>query len=103
MAVFPSIRIEGGLLGQDVLDQILAADLPGQRAADFGLDGRRNVTDEIAAIFADARALWQVFQHRLQRLPAHDLATSVTRDAWMIPFLGLLGYELKYNQRTLEV
>ena len=31
-----SIRIEGGLLGPDVLDQLLAADLPGQRLADFG-------------------------------------------------------------------
>jgi hypothetical protein len=91
MATLPAIRIEGGLLGPDVLDQLLAAALPGQKPADFGLDGRRNLTDEVAAIFADARALWQVFQHRLQRLSAEDLATSVTRDAWGIPFLGLLG------------
>jgi hypothetical protein len=103
MATFPAIRIEGGLLGPDVLDQLLAAELPGQKAADFGLDSKRNLTDEIAAVFADARALWQVFQHRLQRLPAEDLATSVTRDAWGIPFLGLLGYELHYNSRAFEV
>jgi hypothetical protein len=62
MATFPAIRIEGGLLGPDVLDQLLAAELPGQKPADFGLDGRRKLTDEIAAVFADARALWQVFQ-----------------------------------------
>ena len=103
MATFPAIRIEGGLLGPDVLDQLLAAELPGQKPADFGLDGRRKLTDEIAAVFADARALWQVFQHRLQRLPGEDLATSVTRDAWGIPFLGLLGYEPRYNPRALEV
>jgi hypothetical protein len=103
MATFPAIRIEGGLLGPDVLDQLLAAELPGQKPADFGLAGRRNLTDEVAAIFADARALWQVFQHRLQRLSATDLATSVTRDAWGIPFLGLLGYEPRYYPRALEV
>src|SRR5262245_56388625 len=103
MAIFPAIRIEGGLLGPDVLDQLLAAGLPGQKPADFGLDGRRNLTDEIAAIFADARALWQVFQHRLQRLSAEDLATSVTRDTWGIPFFGLLGYEPRYNPRAFEV
>jgi hypothetical protein len=103
MATFPAIRIEGGLLGPDVLDQLLAAELPGQKPADFGLDGRHKLTDEIAAVFADARALWQVFQHRLQRLPGEDLATSVTRDAWGIPFLGLLGYEPRYNPRALEV
>jgi hypothetical protein len=98
-----SIRIEGGLLGPDILDQLLAGDLPGQRPADFGLEGKRNLTDEIAAAFADARALWGVFQHRLQRLSEEDIATSVTRDAWVIPFLGLLGYEPRYNPRAYDV
>src|ERR1051325_3585782 len=103
MATFPSIRIEGGLLGPDLLDQLLAAQPPGQKARDFGLEGARNLTDEIASVFADTRELWKIFQHRLARLPEADLATSVTRDAWMIPFLGLLGYELNYNQRGYEV
>ena len=39
MTTFPSIRIEGGLLGPDVLDELLIGNLPGQRAADFGLAG----------------------------------------------------------------
>jgi hypothetical protein len=103
MATFPAIRIEGGLLGPDVLDQLLTAELPGQKPADFGLDVRRNLTDEVAAIFADARALWQVFQHRLQRLSPEDPATSVTRDAWGVPFLGLLSYEPCYNPRAFDV
>jgi hypothetical protein len=100
---FPSIRIEGGLLGPDALDQLMAAELPGQRPADFGLDAKRNLTDEIAAVFADARALWGVFQHRRERLPEGDPGTTVTRDAWMVPFLGLLGYELCYNPKAHEV
>jgi len=103
MRSFPAIRIEGGFFAPDLLDQVLASELPGQRPGDFGLDGRRNLTDEIAAAFADARALWGVFQHRLERLSEADLATSVTRDAWVIPFLGLLGYELRYNQRAYLV
>lgn len=103
MAVFPSIKIEGGLLGPDLLDQVVGADLPGQKPADFGLDGKRNLTDEIAATFADARALWGVFQNRLQRLSDEDVATTVTRDAWMIPFLGLLGYAPSFNQRAYEI
>lgn len=103
MPSFPSIRIEGGLLGPDVLDQVIRAELPGQKPADFGLDSKRNLTDEIAAIFADARALWQVYQNRLARLPADDPATTVTRDAWVIPFLGLLGYEPRFNQRAYDV
>ncbi|MCR4440431.1 MAG: hypothetical protein QHJ34_14870 [bacterium] len=102
MRAFPAIRIEGGLFGPDVLEQLLAGELPGQRPTDFAI-GRRHLTDEIAAVFADARSLWGVFQHRLERLPSSDLGTSVTRDAWVIPFLGLLGYELRYNARAYDV
>ncbi len=103
MSLYPSIRIEGGLLGPDVLDSLFSGDLPGQKPADFGLEARRNLTDEIAGNFADARAQWGIFQHRLDKLPADDLATSVTRDAWVIPFLGLLGFEPRFNPRAIEV
>lgn len=103
MASFPSIRIEGGLLGPELLDHIVSGDVQGQKPEHFGLEPRRNLTDEIAATFADARAVWGVFQHRLARLPENDLATSVTRDAWMVPFLGLIGYEPRYNSRAYEV
>ncbi len=103
MASFPSIRIEGGLLGPELLDQVIAADVPGQKPADFGLEPKRNLTDEIAAVFADSRALWGVFQSRLTRLPENDLATTVTRDQWALPFLALLGYQARYNSRAFEV
>jgi hypothetical protein len=103
MNVFPSIRIEGGLLGPDVLDQLIAAELLGQKAADFGFEAKRNLNDEIAAVFADTRALWGVFQNRLARLPETDVATSLTREMWMIPFLNLLGYSPRFNQRAFDV
>ena len=88
MSTLNSIRIEGGLLGLDVLDQLLTGDLPGQAAADFGLDARRSLTDEIAAAFADARALWGVFQHRLQKLSEEDIATSAPAMPGQSHFLG---------------
>jgi hypothetical protein len=103
MTSFPSIRIEGTLLGPEVLDEVVEGILPGQKSTDFGLDARRNLTDEIAAAFADTTALWGVFQHRLERTPQEDPATTATRDTWVIPFLGLLGYELRYNARAYEV
>jgi len=103
MSSFPSIRIEGGLLGPELLDQVIAADVPGQKPTDFGLDPKRNLTDEIAAAFADSRALWGVFQNRLARLPEDDLATTATRNQWALPFLALLGYQARYNSRAFEV
>lgn len=103
MASFPSVRIEGGLLGPDLLDELVTGDLPGQRPADFGLDGSRNLTAELAAAFADGRAYWSAFGHRLERLQEDDLATTPTRDAWIVPVLGLLGYDLQLNRRAHEV
>ena len=103
MMTFPAIRIEGGLLGPDIVEQLLRGELPGQKPADFGLDGRRNLLDEIAAAFADCRKYWEAFQHRLGRLPEGDPATSVTRDAWAIPFFSLLGIEARYTPRAREV
>ncbi len=98
-----SLRIEGGLLGPDMLEALEHADLPGQKPQDFGLPPRRPLTEEIAAVFSDARALWQVFRHRLERLPESDMATSETREMWVIPFLRLLGYELRYNPRAIDL
>ncbi|MBX6773246.1 MAG: N-6 DNA methylase, partial [Chloroflexi bacterium] len=46
---------------------------------------------------------WEVLKRRLERLPESDVATSVTRDTWVVPFLSLLGYELRYNPRAYEV
>ncbi|GIW91780.1 MAG: hypothetical protein KatS3mg109_2212 [Pirellulaceae bacterium] len=79
MSLFPGIRIEGGLLGPDTLDQILTGELPGQRLSDFGLDGRRTLTDEIASAFADARAQWEVLKRRLERLPESDVRPPRSR------------------------
>lgn len=100
MRVFQAVRVEGGMFAPDIFDQMLAEDLPGQKPRDFGLDGRRGLTDEIAAVFADATDIWRVFKHRIENLEETDPGTSVTRDAWVIPFLGLIGYELYYNRRA---
>jgi hypothetical protein len=108
----PAIRLEGGLLGPDILDAALAGDLPGQQPRDFGLDGSRSLTDEIAGVFADAQAQWALFRRRLARTPPNPpagggdwggAATAITRDAWVIPFLSLLGYDLHANPHPYEI
>lgn len=100
MSRLQAIRVEGGLFGPEILELLESGDLPGQRPQDFGLSSSRRLLDEIATVFADARKLWDVFKHRHERLGPNDPDTRVTRDAWMIPFLGLLGYDLRYNPRA---
>src|SRR5208282_3547749 len=99
--IYPSIRIEGAILSPDILDRI--EDLPGQKPADFGLDSSVKVKDEIARAWADAQDYWRIFQRKLDTLKPEVPATTETRNNWIVPLLGLLGYQLEYQPRGVEL
>jgi len=98
---YPSIRIEGAILSPDILDRL--DDATGQRPADFGLDNSAKVKDEIARAWADAQDYWRIFQRKLDTLKPGTSATTETRNNWMVPLLGLLGYQLEYQSRGVEL
>ncbi|MDZ5459030.1 type IIL restriction-modification enzyme MmeI [Azohydromonas lata] len=98
---FASLRIEGGLLSAELLDRLEA--LPGQRPADFGLPAHVSVKDEIARAWVQAQALWRGFQRRLAALPAGAAATRETRQHWVLPLLGLLGWRLEFQPQGVEL
>ncbi|MCY4618403.1 MAG: N-6 DNA methylase [Chloroflexi bacterium] len=85
-----TITSEGGLFSPDLLDELASGSGDGQREDDFGLE-RGRLSDEIQAAFSDAQSYWDSFQRRLER-NTEDQHTGITRQAWMIPFFGLLGY-----------
>lgn len=98
---YPSIRIEGAILSPDIFDRL--DDALGQRSVDFGLESSIKVKDEIARAWADAQDYWRIFQRKLESLKAHSPATSETRNNWIVPLLGLLGYQLEYQTRGTEL
>ena len=98
---YPSIRIEGAILSPDILERL--EDAPGQRATNFGLDGSARVKDEIARAWADAQDYWRIFQRKLETLRPDSPATTETRQQWVVPLLGLLGYQLEYQSRGTEL
>ncbi|MEW5966017.1 MAG: type IIL restriction-modification enzyme MmeI [Pseudomonadota bacterium] len=98
---YPSIRIEGAILSPDILDRL--DDALGQRPADFGLEGAAKVKDEIARAWADAQDYWRIFQRKLETLKPEAPATTETRNLWVTPLLGLLGYQLEYQAKGVEL
>lgn len=98
---FPGIRIEGSILSPDVIDRL--DDLAGQRPTDFGLEGTTKVKDEIARAWADAQDYWRIFQRKLDSVRPESAATTETRQQWVLPLLGLLGYQLEYQPKSVEV
>jgi len=95
-----TIRIEGGLLSPDFLETI--HEQSGQKPADFGLDARRSLVDEVTAVWSDVRAYWEAFERRRARARDGESLTSATREAWIIPLLEALGYRLTFQRRAAE-
>ncbi len=92
--IYATIHLEGGFLPPDMLDRIAAGDsnLPGLRASDFGLDGRR-LGDELQDAYSYAQTEWQAFRRRYERAKqAGQSATTVTREGWINPLLERLDY-----------
>ena len=98
---YPSIRIEGAILSPDILDRLDEAQ--GQRPSDFGFDTSAKVKDEIARAWADAQDYWRIFQRKIESLKEESPATTETRNIWVVPLLGLLGYQLEYQARGVEL
>jgi len=94
---FQTIRIEGAILAADILDKIEQADLKGQKPADFGIGDA--VKDDIARAWADAQDYWRIYQRKIQSLPERQLGTTETRNLWIVPLLGLLGYKPEFHQK----
>ena len=91
IARFPTLRLEGGLISSDQIDRV--AD---QKAKEFTID-------DIAAAWSDVRSYWSIFEKSLAKLPEDNLATSETRNRWMMPFFSTLGYDLSSPRVAAEV
>ncbi len=98
---YPSIRIEGGILSPDIFERL--EDLPGQRPTDFDPESTAKVKDEIARAWADAQDYWRIFQRKLDSLKPESPATTETRQQWMVPLLGLLGYQLEPQAKGTQL
>src|SRR5512133_706584 len=92
---YSTIRIEGSILSADILDRLEQGELGGQNPADFGLAGTRKVKDEILGAWADALAMWRIFNRQREKLAENVSGTSETRRYWIVPLLGLMGYTLE--------
>jgi hypothetical protein len=100
---FPSIRIEGSIFSSDILEKIEQGDIGGQLSKDFGFDPNIKVKDEIAVAWADANSLWKILKGRTENLKEGESGTSETRKYWIVPFLGLLGYDIENYRSAQEI
>jgi type I restriction-modification system DNA methylase subunit len=98
---YTTIRIEGAILSADILDKIEQGDIGGQLTKDFGFDTKIKVKDEIARAWADAQDLWRIFKRQKERVAEQEYGTTETRKFWIIPLLGLFGYDAQLSKAEI--
>ncbi len=85
------MRILGGVLPGELSERIMAQDVAGISPADYHLAGE-SVRAAASRAWAYLLPTYQRFRAELATLPEDSAATSLTRDAWLLPLMGQLGY-----------
>ena len=100
IAILSGMQIEGNLIASDIATEMLSGTTKGQLPENFNFAKTDKLADEIAIAWGDAKAYWAAFQRAAARLPDGDLATTVTREQWVVPLLRSLGYDLVYTAKA---
>src|SRR5579864_3044750 len=89
-----AITTSGGFLPSDLLARLAAEPqaLSGTRPEDYHLPSGRRLRDAISRAWSELLGQWTEFRDGLDRLPADDRATTVTRETWLLPLLTELGF-----------
>ena len=85
-------------------DDWIELDMQGQKPKDFGLNGSNvRVKDEIVKAWADAQDMWRIYKRKMEDLDDSKAGTTETRNFWIVPLLGLLGYDIELYRRAQEI
>ncbi|EAT58712.1 Eco57I restriction-modification methylase domain-containing protein [Chlorobium ferrooxidans] len=99
---FSSIIIQGNIISSEIINRIRIDDEKFQTPADFALDRKTAVRDEIGVAWNAAKAHYTAFTLRAARLHEGDTGASETRNSWMIPLLRTLGYDVEKAQAVIH-
>src|SRR4051812_36805079 len=92
--LFSTIRTEGAILPPDLLQRVAAGDggLGGLGPGDYHLVEGEPLNEAIVRSWNRLVGAWAAFRDALGRLPEGDLATTVTRERWLLLLFDELGY-----------
>ncbi|MBS3950862.1 MAG: N-6 DNA methylase, partial [Peptococcaceae bacterium] len=102
--VFTTIRVEGAMFSPELLQRIaLGSNVQGLKPEDYHISGTRKLNEAISEAWSKALTHWASFQSALDKLPSTDLATSVTRERWLLRLFSDLGYGRLVASRSIEI
>jgi methylase of polypeptide subunit release factors len=98
---YSSINIQGNIISSEILEKIRTEDIRFQKAIDFNLNPNTPVRDEINLAWSLALSHWKAFKIKRDNLADTESGTAETRKYWILPLLGILGYEV--NAANAEI
>ena len=101
-SIYTGIRIEGGLLSTSLLDALRQYGLPGQGAADYGIEKGLKLADELGRYWRIAQARWEQFTDLRARSDVDR--SEITIDVWLMPlFTRVLGFEIDKSSEPASI
>jgi hypothetical protein len=103
--LFTTVHTEGGLLPADLLARIVQGNkqLDGLTPAAYHLADTERLAEAVGRSWTRLRQVWAAFRESLAKLPENDLATSLTRERWLLILFQELGYGRLQTARDLAV
>jgi N-6 DNA Methylase len=100
---FTTIRTEGGLFPPDFLQRVTesSSTIPGLTPEAYHLAGKEKLTEAASRSWNRLLGIWTVFY--ATNIPAGDPGTTTTREKWLLPLFGELGYGRLQQAKAVEV
>lgn len=101
-----AVDVQGSLIPQDVLSRIAAGDheLPGMRPEDYYLAASERLGDAASRHWDYLLGAYRAFRDKLAALPESDVATTLTRERWLLILFQELGFgRIPFNQGSMRV
>lgn len=102
--LFTTVRTEGAILPADLLGRVADGDggLEGLRPEDYHLSGEK-LNEAVNRAWNRLLGAWRAFQTAREKLLDHDLATSPTREKWLLPLFRELDYGRLPTAKAVEI
>jgi len=103
--LFATIRSEGALLPPELLARVAENDrsLDGLTPEAYHLAPGERLGEAVNRSWSRLLGLWSAFDAARQVLPEGDAGTTLTRERWLLPLFGELGFGRLAPARAVEI
>ena len=104
-STFTTITTEGGLFPSDFLQRLAArsATIEGVTEDAYHITSGERLNEAISRHWFTCQRTWKRFREKRESLSESDLGTTETRELWLQPLFGQLGYGRLLSARPSEI